>query len=94
MTTEAQELVVDQPLMKEVWKHRTQGFVDDLEQRARDGMARLGTVVSDLTMEVAEETELGGVRLHGEDDDGNPIPPMVVVRFKAMAIPHKEVDDG
>jgi hypothetical protein len=64
--------------------------ISDYLKLAMVTMSEQGTVVGPVSVDVLTEGVIQGLRLNGEDDAGNPIPPMVAVRFSAMAIPNQE----
>jgi len=91
---EAQLLVSLLPIIEEHWNQRTIADLRRMRQTAFEGMSQMGEVISPLRASFAEQAEIEGYRLVWEDEVGNPLPPLVFVRYEAMAIPHGGVDVG
>lgn len=72
------------------WVNRCPDYEASLEQNALEVMGQSGTIVGPLERSVHERFELDGLNLRGQDDDGNSVTPWVLVRFRAMALPHEE----
>lgn len=86
--TEAQSLVSIHPIYRSHWEQRTIADLRKLRHDAFEGMKLLGTVVSPLRASVAEPAEIDGFGLKWGDDEGNPLPELVFIRYEAMAIQH------
>lgn len=81
------------PVTQEFWDARTREDEVALEREVRMSMDRVAAAVTGpLTRSVAHEAEIEGLRL-AEDEAGNPVPPMVILRYEAMAIPRTRVID-
>jgi len=87
---EAQELVALFPVTKEWWDSRAPEADSEMHHNAAEAMRRFGEVTTELSRTVTEEYEIDGLRLLPEDEDGNPTPPMVAVRYTAMVVPNEE----
>lgn len=90
-THTAEEINCLIPVLKSAWDNKSPDDNRWWLGVAEASMKREGALVGDVSLaEVRESPTIDGLRLHIEyDEDGNEVPPYVLLRFKAMAIRHK-----
>jgi hypothetical protein len=72
---------------KDRWLKRTPNDENLWDAQADQTMRRLGAILTPVTREAIEdEAEIDGMRLFGEFE-GEPMPPIVLLRYTAIGIP-------
>lgn len=90
---EPQKLACIVPILESDWESRTPEQEEFWDSSSRAEMEKRGTLTSEITRTVAPEAIVDGHRLF-EQWEGEPLPPLVLLRYEAMAIPNEEVLNG